>query len=81
MTVQNKILDWIRYILHTSADEHGNQPVQNKMTGPHLRQGGSSWTTTPAAAVPAQRTGIQPCMPQLRSLWSSPSPKAYATAC
>ena len=34
-----------------------NQPVQNRTTGRHLRQGGSSWTTAPAAAVLAQRTG------------------------
>ena len=75
------MFDWIRYILYTGADEHEDQPVQNKTTGSHLHQCSSSWTTAPAAAVPAQGTGIQPCTLQLRSLWFNPSPKADPTAC
>ena len=75
------MLDWIRYILYTGADEHGNQPVLNRTSGRHLHQGGSSWTTTPAAAVPAQRTGTQPCTHHLRCLWSNLSPKAHPWAC
>ena len=47
------------------------------MTERHLRQGGSSWTTAPAAAVHAQRTGTQPGTPQPRSPWSTPSPAAH----
>ena len=74
------MLDWTRYILYTGADERGNQPVQNRMTGRHLRQGCSSWMTAPAAAVPAQRTGTQPGTPQLRSPWSNPSPEAHPRA-
>ena len=61
------MLDWTLYILYTGVDERGNQPVQNRMTGRQLRQGGSSWTTAPAAAVPAQKTGTKPGTPQLRS--------------
>ena len=72
---------WIRYILSTGADEHGNQPVQNKTTGPHLRQGSSLWTAAPVATVPVQRFGAQPCTLQFRSLWSNPSPKAHPRAC
>ena len=64
---QNIMFDWIRYILYTAADEKRNQPLQNKTTGRHLRQGGSSWTSAPAAAVPAERTGTQPCTLQLRT--------------
>ena len=44
------------------------------MTGRHLRP---TWTTAPAAAVHAQRTGTQPAMPQPRSPWSNPSPAAH----
>ena len=73
--------DWIRYILYTGADEHANQPVQNRTTRRPLLQGGSSWTTDPATAVPAQKTGIQPCTPQLRSLWFTLFPKAHPRAC
>ena len=61
------MLDWLRYIFYTGADERENLPEKNRMTGSHLRQGGSSWTTPPAAAVPAQRTGTQPDPPQPRS--------------
>ena len=75
------MLFWTRYILYTGVDEHEDQPVQNRMTGRHLRQGGSSWTTAPAAAVPAQRTGTQPGTPQPSSPWSNPSPAAHLGAC
>ena len=75
------MFDWVPYIRFTGADEHGNQPVPNKTKGHHQRQAASSWTTAPAAAVPAQRTGTQPCTLQLRSLWSNPSPEAHPTAC
>ena len=71
------MLNWLRYIIYKGADERENQPAQNKMTGRHLRQGGSSWTTTPAAAVPAQTTGTKPGTSQLRSPWSNPSPAAH----
>ena len=33
MKVQNNMHDWIRYVLYTGAEEHENQPVQNKTTG------------------------------------------------
>ena len=61
------MLDWTRYKLYTGSDERRNQPVRNRTTGRHLRQGGSSWTTGPAAAVPARRTNTQPGTLQLRS--------------
>ena len=73
--------DWLPYIIFTGADERENQPVQNRTTGRHLRQGGSSWTTAPAAAVPAQRTSTRPDTPQLRSPWSNPSPAPHPRAC
>ena len=75
------MLDWLQYIIYTGADERENQPVQNRTTGRHLRQGGSSWTTAPAAAVPAQRTGTQPGTPQLRSPWSNISPAVHPGVC
>ena len=75
------MLDWPQYILYTGADESGNQPVQNRMTGRHLRQGGSSWTPAPAAAVPAQRIGTQPGTPEPRSPWSNPSLAAHPGVC
>ena len=75
------MFDWIAHILFTGADEHGNQPVQNITKECHQRQGAPSWRTAPAAAVPAQRTGTQPCTLQFRSLWSNFSPEAHPTAC
>ena len=75
------MLDWLRYILYTGANERGNQPAQNRMTGRQLRQGGSSWTTASTAAVPAQRIGTQPGTPQTRSPWSIPSPAAQPRVC
>ena len=54
MKVQNSMHDWIRYILYTGGDEHGNQTVQKKTTVSLLCQDGSSLTTAPSAAVPAQ---------------------------
>ena len=75
------MFDWTRYILYTGADERGNQPVQNKSMGRHLRQGGCSWTTAPAGAFPAQWTGTLPCTLQLRAPWFSPSPEAHPRAC
>ena len=75
------MLDWLRYILYTGADQRGNQHVPNKMKGCHLRQGGSSWTTAPAAAVPAQTTGTQPGTPQPRSPWFNPSRAARPIVC
>ena len=75
--VQNNMHDWIRYILFTGADEHGHQHVQNKTTGRSQRQGGSSCTTAPAAAVPAQTTGIQPRTLQLHALCSTLSLKSH----
>ena len=72
--------DCLRYILYTGADEHESQPVQNRTTGRHLRQGGSSWTTAPAAAVLERRTGTQPGTPQPRFPWSSLSPAAHPQA-
>ena len=80
MEVHNNVHDWIRYILHTAADEHGNQPVWNRTIGCPLRQGGSSWTTASAATVPAQRTGTQPCTLQFRLLWSTTSLAAHPRA-
>ena len=71
----------MRYILYTGAGEHGKELVQDRTTGPQLRQGGSSWTTAPTAVVPAERPGTQPCTLQLRSLLSNPSPKANPKAC
>ena len=68
--VQNNMHDWIRYILYTGAEEHENQPVQNRTTGCPL-----------CRAAPRQMTGIQPCTPQLNSLCSTPSPKAHWGAC
>ena len=73
--------DWIRCKLYTGADEHGNQLVQNRMAGRPLRQGASLCTTAPAAAVPAQGTGIQPYTLQLRSLWSTPPLKTHPRDC
>ena len=73
--------DWLRYILYTGANERENQPVQNRMTGRHLRQVGSSWTTAPAATVHAQRTGTQPGTPLPRSRLSYPSPAAHPRVC
>ena len=78
---KNNMHYWTRYIFYTSADEHGDQLVQNRPTGRHLRQGSSSWTTTPAAAIPAQRTGTQPCTLQFCTLWSNPSPQTHPRAC
>ena len=72
--------DWIRYKNYTGADEHGNQPEQNRTTGRPVQQGGSSRTTTLSAVVPAQRAGIHNCTLQLRSLWSTPSLKAHPRA-
>ena len=60
LKMQNKKHDWIRYILYTGADEHGNLPVQTRLTGSPLRQGGFACATAPAAAVSAQGAGIQP---------------------
>ena len=71
------MLDWLRYILYTGADECENQPAQNRRTGCHLYQGGSSWMTAPAAAVHAQRTGTQLGTPQPRSPGFNPSPAAH----
>ena len=65
---RSNMLDWTQYILVTGA----NQPLQNRMTGRQLRQGGSSWMTGPAAAVPAQRIGTQSGTPQFRSLLVQP---------
>ena len=75
------MLDWTRYILYAGDDERGSQPVQNRMTVRHLRQGASSWTTAPAAAVPAQRTSTQPATLQIRFPWSNLSPEAPPRAC
>ena len=74
------MLDWTRYILFTGADQRGNQPLQNRMTGRQLRQSGSSWMNGPAAAVPAQRIGTQPGTPQPRSPLSNPSPESHPRA-
>ena len=60
MQVQYIFHNYIRYILLKGAAEHGNQPVQNRTTGRPLIQGGSSWTTSPAAAVPAQKLVLNP---------------------
>ena len=78
---RSNMLCWTRYILYTGPDERVNQPVQNKMTGRHLRQGGSSWMTPPAAAFPAQRTSTQPGTLQLRSPWFNFSPEAQPKDC
>ena len=75
------MLDWLRCILYAGADERGNRPAQNENRGRHLRQCGSSWTTGPAAAVPAQRTGTQPGTPQPRSSWSNLSLAAHPRIC
>ena len=75
------MLDWIRLINYTGADEHGNQPVQKRAKRRPQRHGASSWTTATATAVPAKRTGIQLCTLQLRSLWSTLSQKAHPRAC
>ena len=75
------MLDWTRYIYYTGADERRNQPVQNGTIGRPLRQGSPSLTTAPAAAVPAQRTGFQPCKLQLLSLWSNSSLKTQSRDC
>ena len=80
MQVQYNIQDWIRYILYTGAAQHENQLLQNKTTGRPLCQGGSSWRTAPAAAVPVQRTGAQPFTLQLHSLRSNPSLKPHPRA-
>ena len=38
------MLCWTRYIIYIGANERRNQPAENRITGCHLRQGGSSWT-------------------------------------
>ena len=68
--VQYNIQDWIPYKPYSGAAEQGNQLVQNRTIGHPLRQGGSSWKTAPAAAVPAQRTVTEPCTLQFRPFWS-----------
>ena len=72
------MLNCLQYIPYTVADERENQPVQNKTTGRHLRQDGSSWTTAPAAAVHAhKRLVLSPARlnlaPLVQPFSSSPS--------
>ena len=45
----------------------------------HLRQGGTSLKTAPAAVVLGQKTGTQPDKPQYRCFWSTLFPKAHLT--
>ena len=78
---RNKYLIGHDTYLYTSADECRSQLMQSRLTGRHLRQGGSSRTTAAAAAVPAQRTGTQPGTPQPRSPWSYPFPVAHPRVC
>ena len=81
----NNAISWPKQTTHESAKQNAwldtiytldrwwraRKPACAEQDRTSLRQGGSSWTTVPTAAVPAQKTGNQLCTLQLRFLWST----------